>query len=303
MSETPVKILLLGKNGQVGWELQRALSPLGELHALDRSSANLDAPESLRDVIRGYAPNIIVNAAAYTAVDKAESDPDGAQRVNAESLAVIATEAKQLDAWLIHYSTDYVFNGSKDGAYREDDTTAPLNVYGKTKHEGELAIVASGCKYMIFRTSWVFASRGGNFAKTMLRLAGERDSLNVVADQIGAPTSAELIADVTALAIYRLQHDAALAEHASGIYHLAASGTTSWHGYAQFVIAAALQRGFVLKAGPEQVLPIPASAYPVPALRPLNSQLDTHKLRALLDIQLPDWRYHVQRLVDELPQP
>lgn len=303
MSKTPLKILLLGKNGQVGWELQRALSLLGDLRALDRSTADLDAPESLRAVIRDYAPHVIVNAAAYTAVDKAESDCSGAQRVNAESVAIIAAEAKLLNAWLIHYSTDYVFNGSKDGAYVEDDTTAPLNAYGQTKREGELAIVASGCKYMIFRTSWVFASRGGNFAKTMLRLAAERDSLNVVADQIGAPTSAELIADVTALAIYRLQVDPALAARATGIYHLAASGMTSWHGYAQFVMSEAIKRGFMLKVTPDQVMPIPASAYPVPALRPLNSRLDTLKLRQLLNIELPDWRHHVLRLVHELPQP
>jgi dTDP-4-dehydrorhamnose reductase len=303
MSTSPLKILLLGKNGQVGWELQRALSPLGILSAHDRSTANLDDPESLRALIRDVAPDVIVNAAAYTAVDKAESDAAGAQRVNAESLAVIAAEIKQFDGWLIHYSTDYVFNGGKDGAYVEEDTTAALNVYGQTKREGELAIQASGCKHLILRTSWVYASRGGNFAKTMLRLAAERESLNVVADQIGAPTSAELIADVTALAIYRLQHDAELATRASGIYHLAASGETSWHGYAQFVIGQASKRGFILKASPDNVNPIPASAYPVPATRPLNSRLDTHKLKNLLKIQLPDWRYHVQRLVDELPLP
>ncbi len=303
MSSAPLKILLLGKNGQVGWELQRALSPLGELRALDRSTANLDAPESLRALIRDYAPDIIVNAAAYTAVDKAESDRDSAQRVNGESLKVISDEIKTLDGWLIHYSTDYVFDGTKDGAYVEDDTTNPLSVYGSSKRDGELAIIASGCKHLILRTSWVFASRGGNFAKTMLRLAGERDSLNVVADQFGAPTSAELIADITALAIYRIRHDAALAARASGIYHLAASGETSWHGYAQFVIGSAAARGFVLKASPETVQPIPASAYPVPAARPQNSRLNTEKLRDLLGVQLPDWRYHVQRLVHELPLP
>ncbi len=303
MKAAPINILLLGKNGQVGWELQRALSPLGILHAHDRTTANLDDPESLRTLIHTLAPDVIVNAAAYTAVDKAESDQDSAARVNHAALQVISAEIKQLGGWLIHYSTDYVFDGTKDGAYGVDDPTCPLNVYGQTKRGGELAITASGCKHLILRTSWVYASRGGNFAKTMLRLAAERDSLNVVADQIGAPTSAELIADVTALAIYRLQQDAALAARASGIYHLAASGETSWHGYAQYVIGLAAQRGFVLKVTPEQVQPIPASAYPVPAARPLNSRLDTHKLRNLLQIQLPDWRYHVQRLVAELPLP
>lgn len=295
-----LKILLLGKNGQVGWELQRALSPLGELRACDRTEANLDDPESLRHLVRDYAPHIIVNAAAYTAVDKAESDKESARRVNTQSLAVLAEEIKQLNGWLIHYSTDYVFDGRKEESYVESDTTGPLSVYGQTKLDGELAITASGCQHLIFRTSWVFASRGGNFAKTMLRLAAERDSLNVVADQFGAPTSAELIADVTALSIYRLQHDTNLAAKASGIYHLVASGETSWHGYAQFVITEAIKCGAFFKVQPEQVGSIPASAYPVPAARPQNSRLNTNKLRQLLNIQLPPWQYHVKRMVQEL---
>jgi dTDP-4-dehydrorhamnose reductase len=295
-----LKILLLGKNGQVGWELQRALSPLGELRACDRSEANLDDPESLRQLIREYAPDIIVNAAAYTAVDKAESDAESAHRVNTQSLAVLADETKRLNGWLIHYSTDYVFDGTKETPYLESDHTAPLSVYGQTKRDGEVAIAASGCEYLIFRTSWVFASRGGNFAKTMLRLATERDSLNVVADQFGAPTSAELIADVTALAIYRINHDTHLASHASGIYHLVASGETSWHGYAQFVIAEATHCGATLKVRAEDVGAIPASAYPVPAARPQNSCLNTEKLRQTFNIQLPAWQYHVRRMVQEL---
>ncbi len=295
-----LKILLLGKNGQVGWELQRALSPVGELHACDRSEANLDDPESLRQLVRDYAPDIIVNAAAYTAVDKAETDLESAARINTLSLAVLAEETKRLNGLLVHYSTDYVFDGTKDGFYQENDPTAPLSIYGKTKRAGEVAIAVSGCRHLIFRTSWVFASRGGNFAKTMLRLASERDSLNVVADQFGAPTSAELIADVTALTIYRLQHDTALAASASGIYHLVAAGETSWHGYAQLVISEAIRLGAPLKAQPNQVNPIPASAYPVPAARPQNSRLDTTKLRERFNIQLPNWQYHVQRLVREL---
>ena len=295
-----LKILLLGKNGQVGWELQRALSPLGELRACDRTEANLDDPESLRQLVQDYAPDVIINAAAYTAVDKAESDIDSARRVNAQSLAILAEETKRLNGWLIHYSTDYVFDGTKDGFYLENDLTAPLSVYGQTKRDGEIAITESGCKHLIFRTSWVFASRGSNFAKTMLRLAAERDSLNVVVDQFGAPTSAELIADVTALSIYRLQHDAVLAQRASGIYHLVASGETSWHGYAQFVIAEAIKGGSSFKVQPEQVGSIPASAYPVPAARPQNSRLNTEKLRQLLKIQLPPWQYHVRRMVQEL---
>jgi dTDP-4-dehydrorhamnose reductase len=295
-----LKILLLGKNGQVGWELQRALSPLGELRACDRSEANLDNPESLRQLVRDYAPDVIVNAAAYTAVDKAETDFDTAHRVNTLSLAVLAEETKQLNGWLIHYSTDYVFDGRKAGFYSEDDPTAPLSVYGQTKRDGELAIIASGCQYLTFRTSWVFASRGSNFAKTMLRLASERESLNVVADQFGAPTSAELIADVTALVIYRLQHDASLVAHASGIYHLVASDETSWHGYAQFVITEASKNGANLKVRAEDVCAIPASAYPVPAARPQNSCLNTEKLRHTFNIQLPSWQYHVRRMVQEL---
>ncbi len=295
-----MKILLLGKNGQVGWELQRALSPLGELCAYDRSEANLDDPESLRQLVRDYAPDVIVNAAAYTAVDKAESDFASAHRVNAQALAVLAEEIKRYNGWLIHYSTDYVFDGCKSGFYLENDPTAPLSVYGQTKHAGELAIAASGCQYLIFRTSWVFASRGSNFAKTMLRLAAERDSLNVVADQFGAPTSAELIADITALTLYRLQHDPALATQASGIYHLAAAGETSWHGYAQFVIAEAQQCGARFKVQPEDVGAIPASAYPVPAARPQNSRLNTDKLSHFLNIQMPPWQYHVRRMVQEL---
>jgi dTDP-4-dehydrorhamnose reductase len=302
MSNPILKILLLGKNGQVGWELQRALSPLGELRAYDRSMANLDDPESLRQLIRDYAPHVIVNAAAYTAVDKAESDVDSAKRINTESVNVLAEESKRLDSWLIHYSTDYVFDGRKESPYFETDSTAPLSVYGQTKRDGEIAIKASGCKHLIFRTSWVFASRGGNFAKTMLRLAGERESLNVVADQFGAPTSAELIADITALVIYRIQYDAELAAKVSGIYHLVASGETSWHGYAQFVIAEAIKLGRPLKTAPAEVHPIPASAYLVPAARPQNSRLHTTKIQGLLGIKLPDWQYHVQRLIHELVQ-
>jgi dTDP-4-dehydrorhamnose reductase len=300
LSDLILKILLLGKNGQVGWELQRALSPLGELRACDRSEANLDNPESLRQLVRDFAPDVIVNAAAYTAVDKAESDIESAHRINTQSLAVLAEETKRLNGWLIHYSTDYVFDGTKETPYLESDHTAPLSVYGQTKRDGEVAIAASGCEYLIFRTSWVFASRGSNFAKTMLRLATERESLNVVADQFGAPTSAELIADVTALAIYRIDHDPHLAAHASGIYHLVASGKTSWHGYAQFVITEATNGGAILKVHAEDVDAIPASAYPVPAARPQNSCLNTEKLRHTFNIQLPSWQYHVKRMVQEL---
>ena len=294
-----MKILLLGKDGQVGWELQRSLVPLGELRAFGRVDADFTDPESLRALVRAERPDVIVNAAAYTAVDKAESDEATARLVNAVSPGVLAEEAQAIGAWLVHYSTDYVFDGSKIGAWVETDATRPLSVYGRTKCEGEERIRASGARHLILRTSWVFAPRGGNFARTMLRLAKERDTLNVVADQHGAPTGAELLADATALALYRiaLSNEAA---QLSGTYHLAASGETTWHAYARHVLAQAAAHGAVLNAGPEQVQPIAASAFPVPAARPANSRLDSSKFCASFGLQLPDWRHHVNRLIAEL---
>lgn len=295
-----MKILLLGANGQVGWELQRALAPLGQLVICDRHSANLENPQALIELVEREQPAVIVNAAAYTAVDKAESDVDRARKVNAESVAVLAAAAHKLDAWLVHYSTDYVFAGNKPGAYVEDDSTAPLSVYGQTKLEGEQAIRASGCRHLILRTSWVYAARGSNFAKTMLRLAADREELRVVADQIGAPTSAELIADVTALVLQRIASDATLGKIASGTYHLVASGVTSWHGYAQFVIAEAARLGVPLRATPENVHPITTAQYPVPAQRPANSKLDNQKLQQTFGLELPEWEFHVKRMLIEL---
>ena len=295
-----MKILLLGKDGQVGWELQRALAPLGQVVAWGRAEADLEDLDALGERVRLEKPQVIVNAAAYTAVDKAESDVGRARRINTEAVALLAALARELDAWLVHYSTDYVFDGAKDGDYREDDPTGPQSVYGATKREGEEAIGAAACRHLVFRTSWVFATRGGNFAKTMLRLAQDREELNVVADQIGAPTSAELIADVTALCLYRLAHDPVLAARASGIYHLVAAGQTSWHQYARFVIGEAQRLGWQLKAVPEGVLPIPGSAYPTPARRPANSRLNTRKLQATFGVYLPPWENHVRRLVAEL---
>ncbi|MDO9323192.1 MAG: dTDP-4-dehydrorhamnose reductase, partial [Pseudomonas sp.] len=231
-----MKILLLGKNGQVGWELQRSLAPLGELLALDSKSTaycgDLNNLPGIAATIRSFAPHVIVNAAAYTAVDKAESEPAQAQRINAEAVAVLAHEAQQLGAWLVHYSTDYVFDGSGATPWQETAAVGPLSVYGTSKLAGELAIQASGCKHLIFRTSWVYAARGNNFVKTMLRLAQERDSLNVIADQFGAPTGAELLADVTAHALRCVQQQPELA----GLYHLAAAGETNWYSYARFVL-------------------------------------------------------------------
>jgi len=296
-----MKILLLGKNGQVGWELQRALAPLGEVVALDFDSpgplrADFSAPETLTATIRAVAPQLIVNAAAHTAVDKAEAEPDLALAINATGPGVIAREASALGAWLVHYSTDYVFDGSGSAARAEDAPTGPLNVYGCTKLEGEKAILASGCRHLILRTSWVYAARGGNFARTMLRLAAERDALEVVDDQIGAPTGAELLADITAHAVR-----AAMARpELGGTYHAAASGETSWCGYARHVIEFARSVGEVLKATPETVHPVPTSAYPTPARRPHNSRLDTTKLRAAFGLTLPSWQSGVERMLVEV---
>ncbi len=301
-----MKIILFGKDGQVGWELQRALAPLGELVVFGSQEADFENINHIRDLIRKIQPDVIVNAAAYTAVDKAQSEPEKAQRINAETVGMLGAEAHRLNAWLVHYSTDYVFDGEKTSPYEEDDLPHPLSVYGKTKLEGDQLIVKSGAKHLIFRTSWVYAARGGNFAKTMLRLAQERDQLKVIADQHGAPTSAELIADVTALALYCIGREevslkADAAAKFSGIYNLVASGNTTWHGYAQYVLELAQAKGVKLKAGSAAVLPIATEDYPLPAVRPKNSRLNTRKLCDTFNIQFPDWRYHVQRLLEELP--
>ncbi|MFJ2447480.1 dTDP-4-dehydrorhamnose reductase [Pseudomonas sp. NPDC087626] len=294
-----MKILLLGKNGQVGWELQRSLAPLGELIALDRHasdglSGDLSDLEALRATIRRVKPNVIVNAAAYTAVDKAESETELADRVNGQASQVMAVEAKALDAWLIHYSTDYVFSGQGLVPWTEVDAVAPVNHYGASKLLGEQAIIESGCKYLIFRTSWVYGARGNNFAKTMLRLAKERETLSIIADQIGAPTGAELIADITAQAVQKVMHNPALA----GLYHLAAGGEVSWHGYASHVIDFARSQGEQLAV--TAVNPIDTTAYPTPARRPLNSRLNTQKLRDSFSLCLPDWQTGVTRMLREV---
>jgi dTDP-4-dehydrorhamnose reductase len=295
-----MKILLLGKDGQVGWELQRALLVLGELQAVGRKEADFENLDALRRCVQEYDPDVIVNAAAYTAVDKAESDTGRARCINAAAAGLLAQEAHKRNAWLVHYSTDYVFDGAKTAPYLEDDATAPLSVYGATKCAGEQLIRESGARHLILRTSWVFAARGGNFARTMLRLAKERNALNVIADQHGAPTSAELIADATALALYRIREGGEAADGLAGTYHLTASGATTWHGYAQYVLELAQAYGVSLKAGPASLHPIPTEAYPLPAARPRNSRLDTSKFSAAFKLQLPDWRHHVQRLMHEL---
>lgn len=292
-----MKILLLGKNGQVGWELQRALSPLGDITALGRDEANFLAPDSLRELVRACKPDWIVNAAAYTAVDKAESEPDVAYKVNADSVGVLAQEAKRIGAKLVHYSTDYVYDGRKATAYVETDAVNPLSVYGKSKLAGEEAIRASGCEHLIFRTSWVFAARGSNFIKTMLRLAAEREQLKVVADQFGAPTSAELIADCTVHCIQTLE--LGLSEK-WGTFHLAAKGETSWHAYARHAVEGALSRGVELKVKPQVIAPITTEEFPVVATRPKNSRMATQKLEGTFKLQMPAWQDHVNRMLDEI---
>jgi len=293
-----MKILLFGKNGQVGWELQRSLLPLGEVIALGHQEGDLADLSGLARIIQTVAPEVIVNAAAYTAVDKAENEVEQARTINALAVGRMAEQAKLCNALLVHYSTDYVFDGSGNLSWQETDRTAPLNMYGTTKLEGEQAIQQSGCKHLIFRTSWVYGARGGNFAKTMLRLAQERDNLKVIDDQIGAPTGADLLADVTAHAIRTAQRHAEV----TGLYHLAAAGATSWFDYAKFVLEQARRSGIALKVAPEQVQPIPTSAFPTPARRPYNSRLDTTKLRRNFDLHLPDWQTGVTRMLAEVLQ-
>jgi len=295
-----MKILLFGKNGQVGWELQRSLAPLGELVALDSDSTELCGDFTnlggIAQTVRAVSPDVIVNAAAHTAVDKAESEPELVRTINALVPGVLAQEAQRGKAWLIHYSTDYVFDGSGVKPWQETDATAPLSVYGATKLEGERLIQQADCRHLIFRTSWVYGTRGGNFAKTMLRLAQERDSLNVINDQIGAPTGADLLADITAHAIRAARQQPEM----SGLYHLVAAGETSWHGYASFVLDFARRAGIPLKVATGAVQPVPTSAFPTPAKRPHNSRMDTAKLRHTFGLNLPVWQSGVTRMLSEL---
>ena len=296
-----MKILLLGKNGQVGWELQRSLAPLGEVIALGHAGAaglagDFAQPESLAATVRAVAPGLIVNAAAHTAVDKAESEPELARLLNATTPGVVAEEAARLGAWLVHYSTDYVFDGSGTRPWVETDTPAPLSVYGATKLEGEQRIQQSGCQHLILRTSWVYAARGGNFAKTMLRLGQERERLTVIDDQWGAPTGADLLADVTAHAIRHLQHR----PQDGGLYHCVAAGETTWHSYAKFVLEHASKAQQAIKIIAKEVAPVPTSAFPTPATRPHNSRLATAKLQTTFGLQLPHWQTGVARMLAEI---
>lgn len=294
-----MRILLFGKGGQLGWELQRSLAPLGELIALgtnDQPCADFTRPSDVAATVRALAPDVIVNAAAYTAVDKAETDTQAAVAVNAITPGVLAEAAAGLGAWLVHYSTDYVFDGSGVTPWREGDATSPLNEYGRSKLAGEENIRAAGGRHLIFRTSWVYAARGGNFAKTMLKLAQERDALKVIDDQYGAPTGAELLADISAHALRAALQQPELA----GTYHVAPAGVTTWHGYASHVIAQARTAGLPLKVSDDAIQAVPTSAFPTPAQRPANSRLNTHKLRSAFGLHLPDWQAGVDRMLSEI---
>ncbi|MFV0680466.1 dTDP-4-dehydrorhamnose reductase [Ottowia sp.] len=300
-----MRILLLGKNGQLGWELQRSLAPLGELVALDRHGTDgLSGPlagdladlDGLAATVRAVRPQIIVNAAAYTAVDKAESEPDLARCINADAPAVLAREAATSGALLVHYSTDYVFDGRGEQPWREGDATGPLSVYGQTKLAGEQAIGQSAAQHLVLRTSWVYAARGGNFVKTMLRLAQERERLTVINDQWGAPTGADLIADVTAHALRQWR----ARPECGGTYHLAAAGVTTWFEYAKYALAQAQQAHTAVPLKAKEVLPMATKDYPTPAKRPHNSRLDTRKLQSTFGLRLPPWQDGVRRMMAEI---
>jgi dTDP-4-dehydrorhamnose reductase len=294
-----VKILVTGKNGQLGFELQRSLAPLGEVVAVGHAECDLSDGAAVRALLQRVQPDIVVNPAAYTAVDKAESDRDVAFAVNADAPRLIGEEAARRGAFVIHYSTDYVFAGDKSGAYAEHDTPAPQSVYGASKLAGELALAAANPRHLVLRTSWVVGAHGANFAKTMLRLAGERERLTVVADQFGAPTSAALLADLTAQLVGQYQRNGAQ-EFPYGTYHVAAGGETSWHDYARFVIGEALAAGKVLKATPDAVAPLTTAQYPTPARRPANSRLDTQRFRDTFGLRLPHWQEGVRHVLQQI---
>jgi dTDP-4-dehydrorhamnose reductase len=291
-----MKLLLTGKNGQVGFELQRTLAVLGEVIAIDWEDCDLANAAEIRRVLRAISPNVIVNPAAYTAVDKAESDSSVAHAINAQAPGVLAEEAENLGALLVHYSTDYVFDGTKDGAYLESDVPKPSSVYGETKLAGERAVIASCSRHLILRTSWVVGAHGSNFAKTMLRLAAERDTLSVVADQFGAPTSAALLADLTSHLVRQAQHT----DFPYGLYHAVAAGETNWHAYACHVIERARAAGKHVRVAPDAIKAITTSEYPTPARRPANSRLDTSLLRETFGLHLPEWKMGVDHILDQI---
>lgn len=300
-----MKILLLGKNGQVGWELQRALQPLGEVIALDRyindqgDCGDVSNFEQINQTIARIQPNIIINATAYTAVDKAESEQLQNDLINHLAVKNLAEQCKHINALLVHYSTDYVFDGTGDARWQEDDSIAPVNSYGQAKRDGEIAIEKTGVKFLNFRTSWVYASRGKNFIKTMLGLAATKEHLTIINDQHGVPTSAELIADVTAQALrYYLLKDESVKASLWGHYHLVPTGVTTWYEYAQFIFDLAKKQGETLMI--KEVLPTTTNNYPTPAKRPLNSRLNTQKIQTNFQLYLPKWQQGVEQVVIEL---
>jgi len=294
-----VKILLFGKNGQVGWELNRSLQLLGEVIALGRNEADFSSPDSLRKAVREISPNIIINAAAYTDVDKAEKEEDIATIINATSPGVLAEEALRTNALLVHFSTDYVFDGTKGTPYQEIDAPSPVNAYGRSKLAGEQAIQASGCDYLIFRTSWVYASRGHNFLLTMLKLAQEREELSIVADQIGSPTSARLIAEATVLCVQQAFKEKLVGVFSSGLYHMTTSGYTSWHGFTKEIVKIA-RNSLNLQLTIKDIKAIPTADYPTPAIRPVNSRLALSKLESIFTIELPGWKNTLQLCIEDL---
>ena len=293
-------ILVTGSNGQIGFELRRSLATLGQVIALDRTTCDLGEPEAVRAAVRHWRPDVIVNAAGYTAVDKAESEAGLAFAVNSVAPGVLAEEAHALGSLLVHYSTDYVFAGTGSVPHAETDPVGPLSVYGKSKLAGEQAIAEAGACALILRTSWVAGAHGENFARTMLRLASVRDTLRVVDDQFGAPTTASLIADVTARIIDRAWLHGDRDAMPSGVYHLAAAGETSWHGYATELLRYAARKGAVFKADPDRIEPVVSTEFAQVAVRPANSRLDTRKLCETFDIYLPEWRTGVHHLVDQI---
>lgn len=293
-----MRLLLTGKNGQVGFELQRALAPLGDVVAMERKDCDLANHEQLRSVIRNVRPDVIVNPAAYTAVDKAETERDLTFSINATAPGIIGEEAAAIGALVVHYSTDYVFNGDDEGFYTEEHEPNPQGVYGQSKLLGEQSLQASGVRHLVFRTSWVVGAHGANFAKTMLRLAAERDELRVVADQVGAPTSANLIADVTAHAVRDAMGEKTTVT--DGIYHLVAGGETNWHAYACYVIEAARRAGRPIRVAPDAIRAIASTDYPTPAKRPANSRLSTHKLRTTFGLNLPHWQAGIDHVLQQM---
>ena len=299
MTSFSPKILLFGKDSQLGWELRRSLSAIGPLIACDRQTANLENADEIRTQIRHHQPAIVVNTAAYTAVDKAETERAKAYQINEIAVRVLAEETSRLGAWLVHYSTDYVFDGEKSSPYTEGDEPHPLNIYGHSKAAGERAIRETGCKHLIVRSGWLYSAHGSNFPRTILRRAIERDQLEVVSDSFGAPTSAHLVADVTATMLNQLG-GVRRPEELSGTYHLTATGSTSWYDYAQFLLSLAQNRGLPIKANAKRVFPVTGASYAAAAVRPKNSRLETSLLRERFRVHLPDWKLHASRFVDEI---